>query len=192
MKQRSELLTICAEAEIIQFSEMVRGALYTSHEMSRVFTGSLRVVCERTHRFRKITGSVNEPKSDDPGTNAGTHYPCIFRNLCVKGALQARSHLTLNPISPQLHERDTSPRLSWSHVWEIHRNNNQHSYSSSYVFIKPVLKLNRSNVKQNLGKNWADITESTMNWLLCSRIEFCLHHWNMFLFNTVKLLWNDL
>ncbi len=26
-------------------------------------------------------------KSDDPGTNAGTHYPCIFRNLCVKGAL---------------------------------------------------------------------------------------------------------
>ncbi len=46
MKQRSELLTIRAEAEIIQFSEMVRGALYTSHEMSRVFTGSLRVVCE--------------------------------------------------------------------------------------------------------------------------------------------------
>ncbi len=27
-------------------------------------------------------------KSDDPGTNAGTHYPCIFRNLCVKGALE--------------------------------------------------------------------------------------------------------
>ncbi len=26
-------------------------------------------------------------KSDDPGTNAGTHYPCIFWNLCVKGAL---------------------------------------------------------------------------------------------------------
>ncbi len=55
-----ELLTICAEAEIIrQFSEMVSGALYTSHERSRVFTGSLRVVCECTHRFRKITGSVN-------------------------------------------------------------------------------------------------------------------------------------
>ncbi len=44
-----ELLTIRAEAEIVrQFSEMVRGA-YTSHEMSHVFTGSLRVVCERTH-----------------------------------------------------------------------------------------------------------------------------------------------
>ncbi len=28
-----ELLTIRAEAEIIQFSEMVRGALYTSHEI---------------------------------------------------------------------------------------------------------------------------------------------------------------
>ncbi len=47
-----ELLTISAEAEIVrQFSEMVRGALYTSLEMSCVFTGSLRVVCERTHRF---------------------------------------------------------------------------------------------------------------------------------------------
>ncbi len=35
-----ELLTIRAEAEIVrQFSEMVRGALYKSHEMSRVFTG---------------------------------------------------------------------------------------------------------------------------------------------------------
>ncbi len=40
-----ELLTIRAEAEIIrQFSEMVRGALSTSHEMSRVFTG-----CVWTH-----------------------------------------------------------------------------------------------------------------------------------------------
>ncbi len=35
-----ELLTIRAEAEIVrQFSEMVRGALYTSHEMSYVFYG---------------------------------------------------------------------------------------------------------------------------------------------------------
>ncbi len=83
-----ELLTLRAEAEIVrQFSEIVRGALYTSHEMSRVFTGSLRVVCERTHRFRKITGSVNEPKSDHPGTNHGTHFPCIFQNGCVKEAL---------------------------------------------------------------------------------------------------------
>ncbi len=40
-----ELLTIRAEAEIIrQFSEMVSGALYTSHERSRVFTG-----CVWTH-----------------------------------------------------------------------------------------------------------------------------------------------
>ncbi len=83
-----ELLTIRAEAEIIrQFSEMVRGALYMSHEMSRVFTGSLRVVCECTHRFRKTTGSVNEPKSDHPGTNHGPHFPCIFQNGCVKEAL---------------------------------------------------------------------------------------------------------
>ncbi len=62
-----ELLTISAEAEIVhQFSEMVRGALYTSLEMSRVFTGSLRVVCERTHRYWKITGSVNEQNHTIP------------------------------------------------------------------------------------------------------------------------------
>ncbi len=61
-----EFLTIRAEAEIIhQFSEAVRGALYTSHEMSRVFTGCVR-----------ITGNVNEPKSDDPGTNHGTQWLC--------------------------------------------------------------------------------------------------------------------
>ncbi len=73
-----ELLTICAEAEIVQFSEMVRGALYTSHEISRVFTGSLRVVCERTHRFQKITGSVNEPKSDHP-----RHIFRVFSGMAV-------------------------------------------------------------------------------------------------------------
>ncbi len=51
-----ELLTIRAEAEIIrQFSEMV-SAHYTRHMKGHV---SLRVVCERTHRFWKITGSVN-------------------------------------------------------------------------------------------------------------------------------------
>ncbi len=100
-----ELLTIRAEAEIVrQFSEMVRGALYTSHEMSRVFTGSLGVVCERTHRFQKITGSVNEPKSDHPGTNHGTHFPCIFRNGCVKEAMVSGPstvyHLVFTHILP--------------------------------------------------------------------------------------------
>ncbi len=51
-----ELLTIRAEAEIIlQFSEMV-SAHYTRHMKGHV---SLRVVCECTHRFQKITGSVN-------------------------------------------------------------------------------------------------------------------------------------
>ncbi len=54
--------------------------------MSRVFTGFLCDVCERTHRFQKITGSVNEPQSNDPGTNHRTHYPCIFWNFCVKEA----------------------------------------------------------------------------------------------------------
>lgn len=32
-----------------------------------------------------MTGSVNEPKSYNPGTNPGIHYPCILWNLCVKG-----------------------------------------------------------------------------------------------------------
>ncbi len=92
-----ELLTICSEAEIIlQVSEMVSGALYTSHERSRVFTGSLRVVCERTHRFRKITGSVNEPKSDHPGTDHGTHFPCIIRIGCVKEAIEVTTKSAQN------------------------------------------------------------------------------------------------
>ncbi len=86
MKQRSgssSVLTIRAEAEIVrQFSEMVRGALYTSHEMSRVFTGSLRVVCECMHRFRKITGSVNEPKSDKSRDTISVYFP---EWLCERG-----------------------------------------------------------------------------------------------------------
>ncbi len=57
---------------------MVRGALH--------FTGSLRVVCERMHRFQKVTGSVNEPKSDYPGTNHGTHFSVYFLEwLCERG-----------------------------------------------------------------------------------------------------------
>ncbi len=74
-----ELLTIRAEAEIIlQFSAMVSGALYTSHERSRVFTGSVRVVCECTHRLRKITGSVNAANLTIR-EQMPEHYPCIFR-----------------------------------------------------------------------------------------------------------------
>ncbi len=67
------------------FSSLVKwcAAHYTRHMKCHV---SLRVVCERTHRFWKITGSVNETKSDHPGTNHGTHFPCIFRNGCVKEA----------------------------------------------------------------------------------------------------------
>lgn len=43
-------------------------------------------VCERMHRFQKITGIVNKPKSNDPWSNPETYYQCIFWNLCVKGA----------------------------------------------------------------------------------------------------------
>jgi len=37
-------------------------------------------------RLQKIIGTVNELKSNDPRTNPGTHYQCIFQNLGVKGA----------------------------------------------------------------------------------------------------------
>ncbi len=40
----------------------------------------------------EITGSVNEPKSDHPGTNHGTHFPCIFWNGCVKEAIVSVGH----------------------------------------------------------------------------------------------------
>lgn len=49
--------------------------------MSRVFTVSLRDVSERTYRFQKTTGGVNE---QNPGTNSWTHFQCIFRDLCMK------------------------------------------------------------------------------------------------------------
>ncbi len=76
------------------FASLVKwcAAHYTRHMKCHV---SLRVVCERTHRFRKITSSVNEPKSDHPGTNHGTHFPCIFRNGCVKEAWVSRLSFTL-------------------------------------------------------------------------------------------------
>uniref|UniRef100_A0A673GVK0 Ubiquitin carboxyl-terminal hydrolase n=1 Tax=Sinocyclocheilus rhinocerous TaxID=307959 RepID=A0A673GVK0_9TELE len=56
--------------------------------ISEVFDGTIVssvqcLTCDRvSDLFRKITGSVNEPKSNDPRTNHRTHYPSIFRNLC--------------------------------------------------------------------------------------------------------------
>ncbi len=46
------------------------------------FTGSLQIVCERMHRFRKITSSVIDPKSDHPGTNHGTHFH-VFSGMAL-------------------------------------------------------------------------------------------------------------
>ncbi len=108
-----ECLTIRIEAEIVhQFSETVSSILYTSHEMSNVFTGSLRVMCECTHSFRKITGSVNEPKPEDPGTNHGTHFPCFFQDGCVKEAYDVIVWLNITSAEDQrllLHHCRFSP-----------------------------------------------------------------------------------
>ncbi len=88
---------ICANCNEVEIRELLTKIIYqlsengmchiTCHNvMSSVFTGYLWDVCECTHRFWKITDSVNE-QSNDPGTNHGTHYPCIFRNFCVKEAI---------------------------------------------------------------------------------------------------------
>ncbi len=61
---------------------MVSGALYTSHERSHVFTGSLLVVCECTHRFRKITGSVNAANLTIR-EQMPEHITCVFSGISV-------------------------------------------------------------------------------------------------------------
>ncbi len=77
-----ELLTIRAEAEIVrQFSEMVRGALYTSHEMSRVFTGSLRVVNARTDPGKSLAVWMNQNQTI-PGQITG-HIFHVFSGMAV-------------------------------------------------------------------------------------------------------------
>jgi len=53
--------------------------------MSRVITG-LYSLCVNMHKLWEITGSVNEPKSNDLGTIGGTHYLCIIQKLSVNGA----------------------------------------------------------------------------------------------------------
>ncbi len=98
--------------------------------MSRVFTGSLQVVCDCTHRFRKIISSVNEPKSDDPGTNHGTHFLYIFRNGCVKEGLLFQRLLIVSvkingksvckSVSSDLYERAAVVVYSgFQHYWAI-------------------------------------------------------------------------
>ncbi len=94
MKQRSGSSSLSA-LNLKSFASLVKWCVahYTRHMKCHV---SLRVVCERTHRFRKITGSVNEPKSDHPGTSHGTHFPCIFQNGCVKEAQDSAINVFMN------------------------------------------------------------------------------------------------
>ncbi len=82
-----ELLTISAEAEII---------LQLVKWWARIIHVTWKVTC----LYGIFTGCVwmhaHIPENHwqwwmqqiwRSGTNAGTHYPCIFRNLCVKGAI---------------------------------------------------------------------------------------------------------
>ncbi len=108
-------------------------AHYTRHMKGHV---SLRVVCESTHRFRKITGSVNEPKSNDPGMIPGTHYPCIFRNLCVKEAIQTKLCFKNEP-----HTADLITSTPWAHVsYSSYRQDISASFfiSGRYLHLKPL------------------------------------------------------
>ncbi len=87
MKQRSGSSSLSA-LKLKSFTSLVKwcAAHYTITWnvtcLYRIFTGCVNA---RTDSG-KVTGSVNEPKSDHPGTNHGTHFPCIFRNGCVKEA----------------------------------------------------------------------------------------------------------
>ncbi len=68
--------------------------------MSRVFTVSLRVVCEHIHRFRKITGSVNEPKSrylDDSRNTLHVYFP---ESLCERGFITLVRLASADPRLP--------------------------------------------------------------------------------------------
>jgi len=57
--------------------------------ISHVFTGFLQVVCERTLWFQKITGSMNEPKTNQSQIILG-QFVCAFSRISVKRALLRR------------------------------------------------------------------------------------------------------
>ncbi len=78
-----ELLTIRAEAEIVrQFSEMVRGALYTSHEMSRVFTGCVWMHAQIPENHRQCEWTKIKRSRDDSRNTLPVYFP---ESLCERG-----------------------------------------------------------------------------------------------------------
>ncbi len=88
MKQRSGSSSLSA-LKLKSFSSLVKWWARIIHVTWKVtclygiFTGCVWMHAQIPENHWQCECS----KSDDPGTNAATHYPCIFRNLCVKGAL---------------------------------------------------------------------------------------------------------
>ncbi len=81
-----ELLTICAEAEIIlQFSEMV-SAHYTRHMKGHVSLRDLYGLCVNARTYSRKSLAVWMQQIWWSGNKCRNTLPCIFRNLCVKGA----------------------------------------------------------------------------------------------------------
>ncbi len=85
-----------------------------SHERSRVFTGSLRVVCECTHIFRKISGSVNAANLTIR-EQMPEHITRVFSGISVWiGLLSLVRQLTLRAVVS--HNPPLSAGLVSSHV----------------------------------------------------------------------------
>ncbi len=91
-------------------------------------------------------------KSDDPGTNAGTHYPCIFRNLCVKGA--SEKQLVFRRMLC-LQYKGLGPVRVWMHVYSRY-----HTHTHTHLFIQTIVRITK--------RYLAAIRTYFTRWLICT------------------------
>ncbi len=95
-----ELLTIRAEAEIVlQFSEMVRGALYTSHERSRVFTGCVWTHAQILENHRQCEWTKIKRSRDDSRNTLPVYFP---ESLCDEPLSHSHSGKYMENVSRDL------------------------------------------------------------------------------------------
>ncbi len=97
MKQRSGSSSLFA-LKLKSFASLLKwcAAHYTRHMKCHVSL-RIRVVCERTHRFRKITGSVNEPNQTIPGWFP-EHITRVFSGISVWKRLMFPSMNRSSPV----------------------------------------------------------------------------------------------